>query len=64
MELPREVYNWLCSIGVLTELEIEAKDKSIAILDREATQQFELGLKMPAILAHFSKLNVTPAITP
>lgn len=58
MELPIKLYEWLCSVGALTEYEVQSKDDTKAILDNESTQQFELGLKMPILMDYLYKVRV------
>jgi len=58
MELPLETFKWLQGINAVSEYEIKSQDTENVVLDKESTQQFELGFKMQAILGHLYKLKV------
>ena len=58
MELAIDIYQWLSSIGVLTEYDVKDNEEDKVILEAETTQQFELGLKMAQIIGIFHELKV------
>lgn len=64
MEITQNTFQWLCSIGALTEYDVTSQDDKIVTLENEATQQFELGLKFPLILdkLHLLIVNI-PSVT-
>ncbi len=59
MELPVDTYDWLRSLGAITEYDVKAKNADTVTLEAEATQQFELGLKMPAVIGQLCRLKVS-----
>ena len=58
MELPLTLYNWLVDISVLTEYEVKDSTETKVILDQDATQLFEVGLKMPILIHRLQILRV------
>ncbi len=58
MELPVDLYNWLLNASVLTEYDVKEKTAEKVVLEQEATQLFEIGLKMPILLHRLQALKV------
>lgn len=59
MELELNVYNWLVDAGVLTEYDVREKTEDVVVLDQDAVQLFEIGLKMPSLLHRLQSIKVT-----
>jgi hypothetical protein len=62
MELPSELYVWLVEANVLSEYDAKARTGDKVVLESEASQQLELGLKMPALIKHLCQHKVGPAL--
>jgi len=58
MELPIDIFNWLFDASIISEYDIKEKDAEKVILEQEASQLFEIGLKMPALLSRLQALKV------
>lgn len=58
MEIPLELTKWLISTGVVTEEEIIDKNEGNATLNEEATELFEIGLKVPTLIYRLHELKV------
>jgi len=63
MEIELSVYDWLVNASVLTEYELKEKMKDRIVLDQNATQLFEIGLKMPPLLHRLQSIKVFLPIT-
>lgn len=59
MELPIEIFNWLLSTRVLADSDIKETQDTKVILGKDATLQFENGMKMQTLL----KLIDLPKVT-
>ncbi len=58
MEVPIELYKWLVDSGAITEYDIKEKQAKKIVLEQEATQLFEIGLKLPPLLNRLQALKV------
>jgi hypothetical protein len=63
MEIELSVYNWLVDASVLTEYEVKEKMEDRVVLDQNATQLFEIGLKIPLLLRRLQSIKVLFPIT-
>lgn len=58
MELPLDLLDWLAKLSIITEYEVSEYGKSIVVLNKASTQQFELGLKFPLLIQYLQSLIV------
>lgn len=57
MELPNDLYQWLQNAKVLSEDDVKSQQNEKVTLEKNASQQIEMGLKMPQLLAYLSQRN-------
>lgn len=58
MEIPIDLYTWLLSTGVITEYDVKENLGNKVSLEQEATQLFEVGMKMPTLITRLQALKV------
>ena len=58
MELTTEMYNWFENLLIVSDEDIKERVKNGIILTEEATQFFELGLKIIPLLHRLQAIKV------
>lgn len=58
MDISVELYTWLLSTSVITEYDVKEQLSDKITLEQDATQLFEIGLKIPILLKRLQRLIV------